>query len=170
MKNYIIGIAALILLLANTVFLIISYIKLPKNIRKLYAGRPIIDKEERSQIFDESVKHSILHAYIAEFASMPIAGGLCFLSFGEQVIELEFTPLLIAILLIIGATLVLGLFFSFIYEAYLYIRYFVCTKSVRYFWSTRTVSPAEVFFLGTLLLGLLEAPTLMLFARIFGLF
>ncbi len=168
MKNYIIGIAALILLLANTVFLIISYIKLPKNIRKLYAGRPVIDKEERFQILDESVKRSLLRAYIAEFASMPIVGGLCFLSFGEQVIELELTPLVITILLIIGATLVLGLFFSFIYKAYLNIRYFLYIKPARHFWSRRLASPAAIFALGTVLLGVLEAPTLLLFARIFG--
>lgn len=161
-KIYFCGIVAMIILLTNIVILIHAYIKLPKRIRTLYAGRSIISKEERYHIFRTSFNRYLLPAIITELLSFPISGGLIALGFGGNfTIEGDFSDIFFPSTLVI---LPIAFFFTILYDSYLSMRYYVCDSDPKYL---RDVSMSAIYCISVALIMFLSWVTVGIFVKAF---
>ena len=170
MKN-LYSIASVVILFANIIFVIISYIRFTKQIKASYQSSTCTYTEEREQIYKTSFNRFLSPIIIVEFVSIILSIGLVARAYGLQNFVSDET--IKSIIYLISAIMIpAGMLLALLYDSYLSIKYYMHYTLPRKFPfpSYSHQIPGATFFVVTvwdiMLLAWLAIP---LFAKCFGL-
>lgn len=166
------AIASIVILFANIVFVLISYIRFTKQVKVFCESTPCADTQEREQFYKSNFHRILSPIIIVEFVSILLSVGLIALAYGIQNFVSNETvkgvTRLISVIMI-----PLGLFIAFLYDGFLSMKYYMQYTLPRKFPfpSYSQQIPGATFFVVTIWAVMVLAwLTIPLFARMFGLF
>ena len=166
------AIASIVILFANIVFVIISYIRFTKQIKMFHESTPHADTQEREQFYKTNFNRILSPIIIVEFISILLSIGLVALAYGIQNFVSDET--IKSIIYLISAIMIpVGMLLALLYDSYLSIKYYMHYTLPRKFPfpSYSQQIPGATFFVVTIwAIMFLAWLTIPLFARIFGLF